>query len=145
MEGNGPEALTAADWSALIRSKCTLPILIHCQYWSRGGRALWSTCKSASIHFCHACSYSFACICHNLLSCLKHTMCCWISCKDASFYFEFYTRRGGMAYNYMQIKAALIKHVPHGCWIIFEHLQLFSRGFQQMWRKWRIILGRNLH
>lgn len=34
--GNGPEASTAADWSALIRTKCTLLILIHCQYGQEG-------------------------------------------------------------------------------------------------------------
>lgn len=131
---NGPAALTAPHWSALIRSKCTLPILIHCQYWHEVSN--WQEhCDpharvQVSISAMPAATHLHVSVTINWTA-LNITCVCWISWEDMSFYFEFYPRLRGMAYNYMQMKAALIKHVPRGCSIIFERLQLFRR-FKQM-------------
>lgn len=81
------------DWSALVRAKCELPILMHRQY--EHTRSIWrESCwlhgESGSIHFCCACSHSCACICHKLLHWRKHNMCCWICCtRKWAFIFSF--------------------------------------------------------
>lgn len=119
MEGMDPRLPTAADWSALIRSKCTLLILIHCRYGQEGSN--WG--EQCDPHArAQAAIAAVPAAAHLHVSVTSHWTDLNITCvaeysvRTWAFIFHFYPRNEGTACNYMQMKAALIKHLQHGCW-----------------------------